>query len=249
MNARFLTLAFVGATSHLAHAEEVDATLTTSSNSARDVLDADYSSFLHGPLSGQRATVLLGGGWDVAAGRARADVSAWVPLYRRISAIGGAHYAPDGTWRPEAGIAVALTDPRQGVVQSHLLVQYRAEGFSEPEGEIELTLRGGIRSRRASLFAEASYGQDPEASERDAELAVDATVSWGVLSAGLGVRGRKGLGEKQEAVSWDLVAGPHLGIVVGEGHFLGVAGGLSLLARQGNTKAGVLGLLSYAVAY
>jgi hypothetical protein len=239
--------AFVSAAG-VAHAEEADASLVRG-RSAGDVLDADYSSFLHGPLSGQRATMFLSGGWDAALGRARLDVSGWLPLYRRVSVVGGAHYGAQGTWRPEAGLALSLGDPRRDGLQGHLLVQYRSEGFTEPEGEIELTLRGGLRAQRVSLFAEVSYGQDPEARERDAEVALDATIAWGPLSVGLGARGRDGLGEKVEAVSWDLTAGPHLGLVVDEGHFLGVTGGLSLLSREGATRAGVLGLASYAVAY
>ena len=230
----------------LAHADEND----ERGVSARvEVLDADRSSFLHGPTGGGRASLLLTGGWDAASGSARSDADGWLPVYGRVSLLLGAHLGASETWRPSLGMAISLVRPRGEGFASDLLVQYKAEGFTEPEGELELTWRAGYRVGGASLHGEASYGQDPEGQERDAELATQATVAWGRLSFGVGARGRKGLGEKQERVAWDLIAGPHLGVVMSEGHFLGVAGGLSLLSLDGDTRAGAMGLASYAVAY
>ena len=232
-----------------AQAREVDGDEASAGDTSDQAVNGSYSPFLHGPLAGAHVAVSVNGGWDAATGSARADASGWMPLYGRVSMVLGAHLGASETWRPSAGLAISLWDAGREGSAGQLLLQYKAEGFSEPEGELELTLRSGYRSGIVSLFVEGSYGQDPEAHERDAELATDASLVAGHFSLGVGARGRKGLGEKQELVAWDLAAGPHLGLLVSEGHFLGVAGGLSLVSIEGETRAGVLGLASYAVSY
>jgi hypothetical protein len=233
-------------TSASAHAAEVDEPAPDD-----QAVDASYSTFLNGPTRAGRGAVTIAGGWDAAAQGARADASGWIPVYGRVSLVLGAHLGESETWRPSAGVAVALWRPASGQAGSlgQLLVQYKAEGFSEPEGELELTLRSGYRWKRASLLAEGSYGQDGEAAERDAELAADASLAFGRISLGVGARGRDGLGEKQERVAWDLAFGPHLGVVVARGHFIAVTGGWSLMAVDGATRSGVVGMASYGVAY
>jgi hypothetical protein len=222
---------------------------TQAGSSVHDVLDGDYSAFLHGPASGARATLVLSGGWDDASSSARADANGWLPVYGRFSLLLGAHLGASETWRPSAGVAIALLAPHGEGATLHLVGQFKAEGFTEPEGELELTVRSGYRFAHASLVGEVSYGQDPEGNERDAELATAATFVRGAWSAGLGARARTGFGRKQERVAWDLVAGPHIGLVVGGGHYVGVGGGLSLLSIDDETRAGALGLASYAIAY
>src|SRR5262245_50499867 len=96
----------------VAHAEELaDTSSGPASTSARDVLGANYSTALHGPLSGGRATVFMSGGWDTALDRARADIDGWLHLYGPLSlTLGAAHGASDA-WRPSAGLAFAFWRP------------------------------------------------------------------------------------------------------------------------------------------
>jgi hypothetical protein len=215
------------------------------------LLGGHYSSFLHGPLAGGRATVLVDGGRDSAAPEWRAGVHAWIPVYGRFSLVAGAAYrGATDAWRPSVGVAVALVEARPTGTSVDLLAQLKTEGFSEPEGEIELTVRVGHRFRRASLSFEGSYGQDPEAAERDAELAADAQLAAGRFSLGLGARARRDLGgSKVEAIRWDLQAGPHVGFVVTPGSFVDVATGVSALELDGQVMSGVFGVASYALAY
>jgi hypothetical protein len=242
----------LGAATPRARADEAAANEapSTAITSGVDLLGGNYSAFLHGPLGGARATALVGGGWDSAAPEWRAGAQGWLPIYGRFSLVLGASYrGATEAWRPFAGIAVALLTPRPTGTSLDLLVQYKSEGFSEPEGELELTLRAGRKWHSAALALEGSYGQDPEGNERDAEVAADASLSAGRFSLGLGGRGRTDLGAKHEAVRWDLQAGPHAGVVVFPGHFLGVATGVSVLDLDGDVLSGVFGLATYARSY
>jgi hypothetical protein len=232
----------------LASADEAGEPTTAVSTSVRDVLGANYSNALHRPLTGGRATLLMSGGWDTSLDRPRAEINGWLHLYGPLSFSLGAAHGASGAWRPSAGMAVALWRPVRNGPEGHLLVQYKAEGFSEPEGEIELTARGGYRWDSASIFAESSYGQDGEGRERDAELAADVVTTSGAFSLGLGARGRKAFGEKKEAIRSDLVVAPHAGLIVTEGHFVCVTAGASVVSTEGATRTGVIGLASYAVA-
>ena len=219
--------------------------------SGASLLGGGYSTFLHGPLAGRRATVFVDGGRDSAAPEWRAGVQGWIPVYGRFSLVAGAAYrGATDAWRPSVGVAVALVRATPTGTSVDLLAQFKTEGFTEPEGEIELTVRASHRFHRASLTFEGSYGQDPEAAERDAELAADASLAAGRFSFGLGARARRDLGgTKVEAIRWDLQAGPHLGFVITRGNFVGVATGVSALDLDGQVMSGVFGVASYALAY
>jgi hypothetical protein len=234
-----------------AAASDEGAPQATSATSGVQLLGGQYSTFLHGPLAGRRATAFVGGGRDSAAPEWRAAVQGWIPVYGRFSLIGGAAYrGATDAWRPFVGVAVALLEAKPTGTSVDLLAQFKTEGFSEPEGEIELTVRAGHRFHRASLTFEGSYGQDPEAAERDGELAADASFAAGRFSFGLGARARRDLGgSKVEAIRWDVQAGPHLGLVVTPGNFVGVATGVSALELDGQVMRGVFGVASYALAY
>ncbi len=216
-----------------------------------DVLDGNYSTFLHGPVGGQKATVFLDGGWNTASDDLDAGIKGWLPVYGRFSLVLGAGYrGVTDQWRPSLGVAVALVDRgRRDGTALDLLLQFKTEGFSEPEGELELTLRSGYRFSHAAVTLETSYGQDPEANERDGELAADASLLAGRFSFGIGGRGRKNLGGKQELIAWDVQAGPHAGVVVVPGHYVGVTAGVSALSMNDQTSSGVFGVFSYALAY
>ncbi len=71
-------------------------------------------------------------------------------------------------------------------------VLYKAEGFNEPEGEIELVLSAGKRLGRTMLLANLAYGQDPEARERDGEVRAAALVRVGQRAAVGGSTGAGG---------------------------------------------------------
>ena len=77
---------------------------------------------------------------------------------------------------------------------------YKTEGFSEPEGELELMLAFGRRVGPLRALANVAYGQDPEGNERDGELALAVHVEpRRNVFAGVIARYRDALGSRGEA--------------------------------------------------
>jgi hypothetical protein len=174
-----------------------------------------------------------------------AEFRVWGPFALR----GGAVYSSDtGTLRPQVGArAQFLTQARFGV-DAAVGVFYKAEGFTEPEGEIETTLAFGRTMGRWSAYANLVYGQDPDGLERDGEVRASALyVPRENVVTGIDTRMRFDLGSnaakraKEKEADWDLVAGPTAGIALGR--FL-VSGqvGLSLVRLTQTTQAGAIAL-------
>jgi hypothetical protein len=81
-----------------------------------------------------------------------------------------------GNARPGIGAAVQLLDERKHGVAGSAYVQYKAEGFTEGEGEIEALVSFGKQLGAVHGTLNLAYGQDPEAVERDGELALGLHV-------------------------------------------------------------------------
>jgi hypothetical protein len=145
--------------------------------------------------------------------------------------------------RPIVGARLGFLAQERHGVDGSLSVFYRAEGLTEPEGEIETVLSVGRRFARATVIGNAAYGQDPEGSERDGELraAVLARVSRR-LYVGVDGRWRFDLGSStrkllasNEATS-DLDAGPVAAMTLGPVTLTAHAG-LSVVRRVGQDAA------------
>lgn len=115
----------------------------------------------------------------------------------------------NGKARPGIGAAVQLLDERRHGVAGSAYVSYKAEGFTEAEGEIE-----GLVSFAKQLGAvhgtlNLAYGQDPDNIERDGEIALGLHVEpvhglfTGVVGRfrdALGSNGDKGTGILRDAL-------------------------------------------------
>jgi len=103
-----------------------------------------------------------------------------------------------GNARPGAGLAYVLAP----YATAYLL--YKAEGFSEPEGEIE----GAIALAHGPFAGSLTFGQDADAKNRDIEgaLAVRFAISDRISAGGL-VRYRDALGTTGEPLARDGIAG------------------------------------------
>jgi hypothetical protein len=143
----------------------------------------------------------------------------------RVSAMGEAHIY----WRVRAAVRVLdvfSEEPRPGIgaglrwldgdTTSSAYLFYKTEGFTEPEGEIELLVSferafGGVKA-----VANVAYGQDPEGNERDGELALlahtEARTGWFI---GGTARYRDALGSTKEAVIRDGFVGPTSTVTLG----------------------------------
>jgi hypothetical protein len=87
-------------------------------------------------------------------------------------------------------------------------LRYKAEGFSEPEGELEAMLAVGRQLDGFHVAGMLAYGQDPEGNERDAEIGT--SIQLGVTDtvyAGVAGRYRDALGSTKEALVRDALAG------------------------------------------
>jgi len=144
---------------------------------------------------GQTAAVASGyAGYDGALGavmESHAEVRLWGPI-----ALRGAAELGDTSRRvrPSIGARAQLLSQARHGVDGALSVTYRAEGFTEGEGEIETLVALGRRIGATTLLANLAYGQDPEGNERDGELRASLLRTQGRGVYGLEARGRSAIG-------------------------------------------------------
>jgi hypothetical protein len=109
-----------------------------------------------------------------------AEVNLWGPVSLR----GGATFS-DSThrMRPSAGARIQALRQAPHGIDGSIAVFYKAEGFTEAEGEIESVVAIGRRIGRISLLGNIVYGQDPEARRIDsASVAPTSFSSAGSVS-------------------------------------------------------------------
>lgn len=197
------------------------------------------------------------GGYDSAKGSAVFESFAEARVIGPIAVRVGAALRDDGE---ELGPAIGaraqlLSQERHGVMGAVALF-YKAEGFTEGEGEIETVLSLGTRVGRTLLLGNLAYGQDPEGRERDGELRAATLVRISrSFQLGLDARGRFDLGSEDSKLrasrepTYDVDAGPvailALGPVALSGHV-----GLSVIRRlDERAEGGVVALAGVGTAF
>jgi hypothetical protein len=117
--------------------------------------------------------------------------------------------------RPGAGLAYVLAP------YATAYVLYKAEGFSEPEGELEAALA----LAHGPLAGSVTYGQDVDAKNRDVEgaLAARAELAHNLFAGGL-ARYRDALGTTGEALARDGFGGATATLVIDRLAFTAMAG-------------------------
>jgi hypothetical protein len=178
------------------------------------------------------------GGYDGAKEAGRLESFAEVRVYGPFAFRFGVR-SEDVSERvsPSATARVQLLSLANHGIDGGVSLAYKAEGFNELEGEIELAVAVARSFGRLRLLGNVAYGQDPEGNERDGELRTAALYSLGSrYHLGLDGRARFALGAEHEASEeheeprFDLDVGPVLVLAVGP-LSLGVHGGLSAIAR------------------
>jgi hypothetical protein len=191
----------------LAHADAADDSATAETVSARAAANDD--SFTPGlthatgpQLAGVTATATLDGATHTSTVDLNGEVHVWGPA-RLVLRVDNVFAASGGKARPGIGAAVQLLDERKHGVASSAYVSYKAEGFSEAEGEIEGLVSFGKQLGPVHGTLNLAYGQDPEGVERDGEIALGLHVEpihglfTGVVGRfrdALGSNGDKGTG-------------------------------------------------------
>lgn len=140
--------------------------------------------------------VLAQSDWDGVRGL-RLSGTSEIPLWHRVRVVLRVEDI-GGVGRPGAGLAYVLAP----YATAYLL--YKAEGFSEPEGEVEAALA----LRHGPVMGSVTYGQDADANDRDVEgvLAARFEVARGVFTGAM-ARYRDALGTTGEAFARDSFAG------------------------------------------
>lgn len=156
--------------------------------------------------------------------------------------------------RPGVGAAVQFLDEARHGVSSSAYLVYKAEGFTEAEGEIEGLVSFGKQLGPLHGTLNLAYGQDPEAVERDGEIAVGLHLEpMAGLYTGVIGRFRDALGsngDKATGVLRDTQAAATATYVIGN---IGVTAtaGLSAIktVSAGATQTGPSATLSVGTAF
>jgi hypothetical protein len=207
-------------------------------------------------IAGSRGVVTSLAGYDSGARTglwlASAEVALWSNLALRVGATNteGGH-----AMRPSLGARVQLLDERRFGIDAGAAVFYRAEGFTEPEGEIETVLTVGRHLGESYLIANLVYGQDPDGHERDGELRIGLLYPLGTrFQVGADGRARLDLGsdrtrraERGEPTA-DLLFGP-VGTVRIDPLVLCMQGGASAVRSAGLTTWGAAVLAGVGSAF
>lgn len=146
--------------------------------------------------------ILASVGYDAPRGSVGSTLTARVALVPHLALVGGAS-TEVGPWRPRLG---AIGSLRLGTTDLAVTGQYKAQGFNEPEGELEMIVSAGHKLGAAYTIVEAAFGADFDGRDRDGELAAAVTLPIGSIVAGSTARGRYAFGGMAElGASWDAV--------------------------------------------
>lgn len=203
--ARTLALGAVLAPAALAHADELTETTSLSRRLAGD------SAFTPGMLRAQdggNGFVTAATTLDGARDRVQLDALGEAHIYGPIRLLVRVADVFRDTAKPGIGAGVQFLDESRHGASATAYLQYKTEGFTEPEGELELLLAFGRRFGALRAAVDIAYGQDPEGNERDGELAIaaNAEVVRGVFAGGV-ARYRDALGSTKEAIARDFFGG------------------------------------------
>ena len=165
-------------------------------------------SITAGTRAGDGGNFVLGqSDWNSTEGlslTAGAEVAVWNRLRAvlRVEDLGN-------NGRPGAGLAYVLAP----YATAYLL--YKAEGFSEPEGEIEAAIALARPVGPVVLAGSLTYGQDADANDRDVEAAAAGRIALADrVFAGLMARYRDALGTTGETLARDGFGGATATVVV-----------------------------------
>ena len=178
------------------------------------------------------------GGYDTALGAARIESFAEARVFGKVAfRFGASSRSADQTIAPSVTGRVQLLSQANHGLDGALSLSYKAEGFSEPEGELEIVAAAARSFGAFRLVGNVAYGQDPEGNERDAEARAAVLYQLGTsYVVGMDARGRVDLGSDTAKLrahhesTYDVDVGPVLTLALGP-IAIGAHGGLSIVRR------------------
>ncbi|MBV8762676.1 MAG: hypothetical protein JO257_35650 [Deltaproteobacteria bacterium] len=182
--------------------------------------------------------VLAQSDWNSSSGLTLTG-GAEIPVWRRLRAVLRVQDFA-GTGRPGAGLAYVVAP----YATAYLL--YKAEGFSEPGGEIE----GALALAHGPFAGSLTFGQDADAKSRDVEGAAAARfpISDRVF-AGAMARYRDALGTTGEALARDSFGGAVATVVVDRVAISALAGVAGVQRVGQHFEAGPAATLAIGAAF
>lgn len=241
----------LAASAPAAHADQAELGLPQKA-SARDVAAGGAFTPAIARSAGEGRALTVGAmTWNGASGKATLDLTGELQVWGPVRLVLQVASVFDVA-RPGIGAAVQWLDERRHGVSSSAYLSYKAEGFTEPEGEIEALVSFGKQLGPVRGTLNLAYGQDPEAKERDGEAAVALHVEpMHGLFAGVVGRYRDALGSGgDKGVLRDVLAGASATYALGK---IGVTltGGIAGVETEaaGSMKAGPAGVLSVGAVF
>ena len=182
--------------------------------------------------------VLAQSDWNSVAGLSLTG-GAELPVWRHVRAVLRVQDL-GGVGRPGAGLAYVLAP------YATAYVLYKAEGFSEPAGEVEAALA----LAHGPLAGSLTFGQDADAKNRDLEGAVAARFAVADrVFAGAMVRYRDALGTTGEALARDSFGGAVATLVVDRVAISALAGVAGVQKVGQHFEAGPAATLAIGAAF
>jgi hypothetical protein len=190
--------------------------------------DAFTPAITHAAAHGAGYVVAIGG-WNGAEHQTTLDINGEIQVFgplRLVLRVANQFDVPRtgqsnqfDVARPAIGAAVQFLDESKHGVSSSAYFVYKAEGFTEAEGELEGQLAFGKQLGPLHATLNLAYGQDFDNVERDGEIAMALHVEpIHGLFAGIAGRYRDSLGsngDKSTGILQDALAGATATYAVG----------------------------------
>lgn len=179
------------------------------------------------------------------------EARVWGPFALRFQAT----YSNDtGRMRPSVAGRVQVLRQEQHGVDGALTVFYKAEGFTETEGEIETFASVGRRFRQLTVVGDLVYGQDPDGNERDGEVRAAAFHQHKWLMYGVDSRLRFAIGPQHGAAAtrepiFDFLGGPVVMAATGMGAVFAQLGPSAFELNHSAMRLGVAALAGLGAAF
>jgi len=195
------------------------------------------------------ATGAAQSGYDGARRQALVSIALQARVIGPLALRVGAAQARGGRFAPSVGTRAQLLTQNHYGLDLAASFFYKAEGFTEMEGELETALSVGRRFDRLALFSMFAYGQDGEGHERDAEVSLACLFDLSsTLVLGLDSRVRFDAGSDRRKLRQngeplvDLSAGPLLALVVGPVALSAQTGFASFWSADRRNRTGIVAL-------
>jgi len=203
-----------------------------------------------------QALALGSGGYDSSRRGPLVDSAVEVRLWGALALRAGATYSNESErMRPNVGARAQLLRQEAHGLDGALTVFYKAEGFTESEGEVETIVSIGRRVDKWYLLGNLVYGQDFDGNERDGEVRGAAFYALRRrMTIGVDARTRFAIGAQHghaavSEPSFDVAGGPVATVAIGSFAAFAECGPSALRLPGMPTRVGVATLAGIGTGF